>query len=169
VSDLLARAVALAYFMAPAYVANLVPPFVKYWRGWNRPISRRWLGGHKTVVGFGAGLAGALLTTHVQARLGWAGGLVAYDDWATLGLLFGVGAMAGDSAKSFLKRRRGIAPGAPWVPFDQLDFVVGALALAGPRAPLGWTDILLILVLSAGGHVLVNHLGWALGIRETRW
>jgi hypothetical protein len=32
-----------------------------------------------------------------------------------------------DSVKSFVKRRVGIAPGAPWIPFDQLDFVIGAL------------------------------------------
>ena len=120
-------------------------------------------------MGFAAGLAGALLTTRVQAGLGWAGARVAYDDWAALGLLFGVGAMAGDCAKSFFKRRLGIPPGAPWVPFDQLDFVLGALALVGPRAALAWTDVLVILALSAGGHILVNHLGWALGVRETRW
>jgi len=30
--------------MAPAYLANMTPPFMKYWKGWNPPISRRWLG-----------------------------------------------------------------------------------------------------------------------------
>ena len=57
--------------MAPAYVANMAPPFVRYWKGWNRPISRRWLGSHKTVVGFGAGVLGAVLVTWLQARLDW--------------------------------------------------------------------------------------------------
>ena len=37
----------------------MAPPFVRSWGGWNPPISRHWLGGHKTVVGFAAGLAGA--------------------------------------------------------------------------------------------------------------
>src|SRR2546430_1936440 len=55
--------------MAPAYVANMAPPFVRYWKGWNRPISRRWLGSHKTVVGFGAGVLRAVLVTWLQARL----------------------------------------------------------------------------------------------------
>ena len=58
------------YFMAPAYVGNASAPLVRYWKGWNRPISLRWLGSHKTVMGFAAGLAGALVTTLVQHGLG---------------------------------------------------------------------------------------------------
>ena len=46
------RLVELAYLMLPAYLAKMAPPFAKYWRGWNRPISRTWLGDHKTVIGF---------------------------------------------------------------------------------------------------------------------
>jgi CDP-2,3-bis-(O-geranylgeranyl)-sn-glycerol synthase len=166
---LLHRAVQLVYLMAPAYAANMAPPFVRYWRGWNPPISRRWLGAHKTVVGFGLGVAAAVVTTFVQSRVGWEGSLVAYRDWPALGLRLGVGAMAGDAAKSFVKRRVGIAPGRPFIPWDQIDFVLGALALIWGRAPLGWADLALILLLSVAGHVLVNHLGYRLGIRDVRW
>jgi CDP-2,3-bis-(O-geranylgeranyl)-sn-glycerol synthase len=42
--------------------------------------------------------------------------------------------MAGDSVKNFVWRRLRIPPGAPWIPFDQLDFVLGALVLVAPRA-----------------------------------
>lgn len=164
-----ARVVRLFYFMAPAYAANMAPPFVRYWKGWNRPISRRWLGDHKTVVGFAAGVAAALLTAFAQSRLGWTGSLVDYGGWPGLGLRFGVGAMAGDSVKSLLKRRLGIAPGQPWVPFDQLDFVLGALVLVWPVAGLGWADAAVILLLSPLGHVAVNQLGYWLGVRDTRW
>ena len=163
------RLVRLLYFMAPAYAANMAPPFVRYWRGWNRPISRRWLGDHKTVVGFGAGVAAAVLTTFAQSRFAWTGSLVDYGGWLGLGLRFGVGAMAGDSLKSLLKRRAGIAPGRPWIPFDQLDFLLGALVLVWPVAGLGWADAVVILALSPLGHVAVNHLGYRLGVRDTRW
>src|ERR1700687_2831286 len=37
----------LMYLMLPAYLANMAPPFTRFWRGWNRPISRKWLGEHK--------------------------------------------------------------------------------------------------------------------------
>jgi len=49
--------VALVYVMAPAYAANMAAAFAKFWPGWNRPISRRWLGDHKTVAGFLLGVA----------------------------------------------------------------------------------------------------------------
>lgn len=163
------RGVALLYFMTPAYAANMAPPFVRFWRGWNRPISRRWLGDHKTVVGFGAGVTAAVLTTFVQWHLAWSGSLVGYEDWLGLGLRFGVGALAGDSVKSLLKRRVGVAPGRPWIPFDQLDFVLGALVLVWPVAGLGWADAVVILALSPLGHVAVNHVGYWLGVRDTRW
>ena len=123
----LAHIAHLMYFMAPAYVANMTPPLVRYWRGWNRPISERWLGSHKTVVGFGAGVLAAVVVTLVQSRIAWPGGPVADDHWIALGLRFGAGAMGGDAAKSFVKRRLGIAPGKSWIPWDQLDFVLGAL------------------------------------------
>ena len=55
-----ARILQLMYFMLPAYLANMTPPFVRFWRGWNRPISRRWLGDHKTVIGFIGGMIVAL-------------------------------------------------------------------------------------------------------------
>lgn len=159
----------LLYFMAPAYVANMAPPFVRYWKGWNRPISRRWLGPHKTVVGFGIGVLAAVVVTFIQARVAWAGALVAYDHWATLGFRFGLGAMAGDSAKSLVKRRRGIPPGDPWIPWDQLDFVVGALVLVRGQAALSWADLTAIALLTVAGHILVSHLGYWTGVRDVKW
>src|SRR5437667_82005 len=163
------RILQLAYFMAPAYVANMAPPFVRYWKGWNRPISRRWLGTHKTVLGFVLGVVAATLTTLVQWLVAWTGSIVTYEDWPLLGVLFGAGAMAGDSAKSFFKRRLGVEPGRPWIPFDQLDFVVGALVLVHTRVALTWADVATILLLSFCGHIVVSHVGRWLGVKDTRW
>ncbi len=166
---MLFRAVQLLYFMAPAYVANMAPPFVRYWPGWNRPISERRLGSHKTVMGFGAGVLGAVLVAFIQSRLAWEGSLVTDGAWVDLGVRFGAGAMTGDCVKSFFKRRAGVTPGKPWIPFDQLDFVLGALLFVWPRVALGWGDLAIVLGLSFGGHILVNHLGYWLGVRDARW
>jgi len=95
-----------------------------------------------------------------QSQLAWANAIAVYETSVGLGLRFGIGAMAGDSTKSFFKRRTDIPPGEPWIPFDQVDFLLGALVLVWPVADLSWPDVPAILLLSATGHVLVNHLGY---------
>ena len=159
----------LVYLMLPAYLANMAPPFTRYWPGWNRPISRKWLGDHKTVVGFCAGLAVSVAATFVQSKVNWEKGLIPYAGWPLLGLAFGVGAMGGDSLKSFLKRLQGIPPGRPWIPMDQLDFIVGSLLLILPFANVTGLDVVIILALSFLGDIVINHLSYAFGIRDTKW
>ena len=166
--DPLFRIAQLLYFMAPAYLADMAPPFVKYWPAWNRPIAERWLGSHKTVIGFAFGVLAAIATAFLQSRLAWSGGMTSYGDWLPLGLRFGVGAMAGDSLKSFVKRRLGIAPGRPWVPADQLDYVAGALALVWTRASLSVLDVLAIAVVSFVGQLVVTRIGYWLGVRDVK-
>ena len=94
-----------------------------------------------------------------------------------------VGAMAlvGDAVKSYFKRRRGKERGASWIPFDQLDFVVFGLAAMAVGAPLladGWVLFALlgdplvlptIVVGTVGLHLLVNRIGYHLGLKEVPW
>jgi CDP-2,3-bis-(O-geranylgeranyl)-sn-glycerol synthase len=160
----------LLYVMAPAYAANMAPPLVKFWHGWNRPISARWLGEHKTVIGFGVGVAAAVVTAVMQSRVPCSRSPASIEHPLRDGLRMGLGAMVGDTIKSFFKRRSGIPPGAPWIPFDQTDFVLGALALtASGESRLSAREALAIVALSMAGHVVVNHIGYYLGIRDTRW
>lgn len=161
------KAVELVWLILPAYAANMAPPFVKYWKGWNRPINVRRLGTHKTVVGFALGVAAALIVARFQFAV-HRSPYVAWT-WWQYGLLQGMGAMAGDTIKSYFKRRRGIAPGARWVPADQLDFVAGALLLSGPGLALSTVDLLAIIAITFVGHIAVNHLAFALHIRDTPW
>jgi CDP-2,3-bis-(O-geranylgeranyl)-sn-glycerol synthase len=163
------RIAQLAYLMLPVYLANMAAPFARHWSGWNRPISRRWLGAHKTVVGFGLGVATAVAVAFVQYRVRWSGSVISYDHWLVLGLGCGIGALGGDSIKSFIKRQLGITPGQPWIPADQLDFIVGGLAVLSFWARLSWLDVLSILSLSFVGDVVVNHVAYYLRIRDTKW
>jgi len=168
-TELASRLLQLLYFMAPAYFANMAPPFARYWKGWNRPIHARTLGDHKTVVGYALGVLAAVAITAVQAAIDAPFSLVDYSHWPWLGLAFGVGAMTGDSLKSYFKRRRGVPPGARWVPFDQLDFVLGALLLVGPFASLDWLDVGAILLATLVGDIVVNRAAFRLGIKATPW
>ena len=158
------RLLDLLYLMLPAYLANMAPPFTRFWKGWNRPISVRLLGSHKTVVGFALGVATAL-----QARLAPARALIDYSQWPLAGLAFGFGAMGGDCLKSLLKRRLGVAPGARWIPLDQLDFALGSLLLIAPLASLRWPDVLAILAMTLVGDLAVNRLSYRLRIKDTPW
>lgn len=163
------RFIELLYLMLPVYFANMAPPFVKYWHGWNRPISTKYLGSHKTVVGFVLGIITAAAVTFLQSRTQWRGGLLPYDDWLLLGVATGTGAMLGDSIKSFFKRRLKIAPGHAWIPFDQLDFIAGGLLALGYWMHFSWTDILLIIAFSFAADIVVNHLSFYLNVRDTKW
>lgn len=159
----------LLYFMLPAYLANMAPPFTRRWKGWNRPIHARLLGEHKTVVGFALGVLTGLVAAAAQASISTPLALVDYRYWLPLGLAFGFGAMAGDSFKSLLKRKVGVAAGARWFPFDQLDFVVGALLLVAYWARLSWSDVATILIVSLIGDLLVNRFAFRLHIKDTPW
>ena len=161
--------VALVSLMLPAYCANMAAPFAKFWPGWNRPISRRWLGDHKTVVGFLLGVGAAVLTSYVQARVPWWPRGLDPSGWFALGCAQGAGAMTGDAVKSFFKRRIGIAPGRPWVPADQLDFIAGAMLAAWPWLHLQPLDVVAILGFTFVAHITVNHIAFRLGIRDTKW
>ena len=163
------RLLELICLVVPAYCANMAPPFVRFWPGWNRPISRRWLGEHKSVMGFVAGVVVGTLAGGIEAMLPWPGRLFEPAAWIALGFAQGLGAMAGDSAKSFVKRRLRIAPGERWVPFDQLDFIAGALLFSWPWLRLGLGEVALIVALTIVADMAVNRISFRLGIRDTPW
>lgn len=163
------RIAQLLYLMLPVYAANMAASFARFMPGSGYPISPRWLGGHKTWLGCALAVAASMSTAWAQSRLRWSGSAVNYDDWFALGAVCGVAAMAGDSAKSFVKRRLGIAPGRPWIPADQLDYVVaGLLALSVWYRP-AWIDVVVVLALSFAGSIAVNRLSHRLGIKRTPW
>lgn len=163
---------AALWLFLPAGVANMSPVLVaRYFRRLH-PVWERALGSHKTWEGFVVGAAAGLLMFQVQVALSpYTGQLNALDYGAAsplLGLALAGGALFGDLAKSFLKRRVGIEPGKPWIPFDQLDYVVGGLLLALPLVQLPLLAILAIVLVYGLGSVAVNQVAFLLGLRSTR-
>ena len=170
---LLIHLLQLAYLMAPAYCANMAPPFIRFWHGWNRPISERWFGSHKTVAGFLLGVIAGLLATLAQCWIvaPWlpADNHIDAPQCVVLGICFGFGAMSGDALKSLIKRRLHIRPGARWLPFDQIDFVLGALLFVSPWLSLGFGDVGAILAMTFIGDIAVNRLSFLCGIKASPW
>lgn len=85
------------------------------------------------------------------------------------------GALFGDLIFSFLKRRQNIQPGIPWIPFDQLDFVIGAFLFLTPylnfilHLDFGILHWVTILTTSFLLHIITNNIGYYLGIQKNRW
>ena len=165
----------LVYFMLPAYLANMAPPLLKRINFLNIPISERLLGNHKTYRGLIFAVIIGMLIVYIQKILFQYDffkniSLINYSEYSLLlGFLLAFGAMFGDIVKSFIKRRANIMPGERFFPFDQLDFVFGALIFSYFMVKLSFVDIILILIISFILHIIFNHLGYYLRINENKW
>ncbi len=154
--------------MAPVFLGKLkiFSTPIDFGLKWKR---KRILGDHKTWKGLIGGILAAIITVYVQSN--YVTGLEIYDYSQPIlfGFLLGLGALLGDAVKSFFKRRVNIKPGQPWIPFDQIDYSIGALILVSPLYFVGWVNSLAILTFSLVMHILANHLGYYLGIRKLKW
>lgn len=163
------------WFILPAWAGNMLACTF----GGGRPIDggrtfidgRPLLGKGKTVRGVCVGVFSAVGVALAQSFVYYTMNPVVF------GLLMGVGAMFGDIVKSFVKRRLNIQSGRPFPPFDQLDFVLGALALyyvVGPYVLndfyyLSWEALVVIVVLTPLVHLSFNAIGYALDMKEVWW
>ena len=87
------------------------------------------------------------------------------------GLLLSLGALFGDLAGAFLKRRLGIAPGNLLPIVDQVDFVLGALIFSLLISPslLTWELALTVLLITPPIHLLTNFAAYKLGLKSNPW
>lgn len=172
------------WFVLPAAVANVTPIFAAHLpilKNWNAPVDggrqykgKDLFGEHKTWRGIITGvLAAALvfaLQQHAYETYEWARTVSSGVEYAALplvlGPLFGLGALGGDAAKSFLKRRRNIEAGKTWFPFDQLDYILGAILISLPFVVLplryyAWMLLIWFLI-----HLVASYIGWLLHLKD---
>lgn len=168
------------WLFVPAYLANTSPVLVHgHFERLAVPIDggrtfrgRRILGDHKTWRGILSGVVAGTVVYELQRLLATSGltddlSLIDYARYPLApGLLMGLGAGVGDAIKSFFKRRVGIAPGASWPVFDQLDFFAGAYLLLAPIyvPPFGATLVCLPILLA--GTIAITTLAWMIGVKE---
>lgn len=177
------------WIVIPIYVANASAVIV----GGGTPIDfgktgkdgRRILGDGKTwlglfsgtflgmTAGFGLVVAASYLSASEYAFLG----LTNFEGFPVMILiLFSLcfGALLGDIVESFFKRRIGKDRGQDWIPFDQLDFLLGALTLSFVISELLWLlqvtpdswffhsltiwHVLILLVVTPFIHITANVL-----------
>lgn len=83
-----------------------------------------------------------------------------------IGFLLGFGALLGDAAGSFLKRRLGIGRGEPAPILDQLDFIIVALIMVSPVVELNWIIVVMALLLTLIIHLVTNTCAYLLGLKD---
>ncbi len=85
-------------------------------------------------------------------------------EYALLGGWIALGALTGDLVESAIKRIRGLDPGASFMPWDGIDYIVGALVfLSVWYIPSIWEGIFLLLIsplLSKAANTISFFLGW---------
>ena len=169
------------YLMLPAYFANMAPVMVKkinlfvFPIDFNKQINNKpVLGKNKTFRGLIFGVIFAIVISYLQFLMYNAGffrnvSFMNYQNWLLFGFLMGLGTLTGDSVKSFFKRRVNIKPGDKFVPFDQIDFIIGASVFILPVFGLTWKIFFVSLFLSLILDIIVNHLAFYLKIRNEKW
>lgn len=165
------------YLILPAYFANMCPVFAgKLGLPLGQPINEKMFGKNKTWRGFYAGFIGALLVLTIQTFLAQSGYMTSYSilDYTPnlipiYAFALGIGAITGDSIKSFFKRRLKIKAGAPWIPFDQIDFILGAILFLSPLYLLSWKHFLVLILITPFLHFLANIIGYVLGLKKVWW
>lgn len=153
-------------FIFPAYSANAVP--VIFGRGKPLDLDRNFkdgrpiFGSHKTFRGF---LAGLIIGTLVGV-----GESFVFENYSPLlGFTLSLGALVGDLAGAFLKRRLGLAPGAFLPIVDQVDFVLFALLFSLSVAPPTLAIALIILAITVPIHLLTNLLAYLAHVKNKPW
>lgn len=166
------------WFFLPALVGNQFPGFAVWILAranrthWNIPVSERWLGKNKTWLAYPAAVFGSVFTIYCQYLSGISG-IIEYtrSDLWLVGVFFGTGVVVGDHAKSFFKRQwKKIPPGERWWPFDQLDFVFGALLFVTPAIGIRvWATAAVLIPVVLLFHPMGNRIGYHLGLRKVHY
>src|SRR3989338_4014588 len=174
------------YFMLPAYLANmsaevfsriisskinfLAQPIDNNQKWQAKPL----FGSHKTWGGLLYASITGIVVFFIQQKLFIYSSIkqVSLIDYSSasllLGFLLGFGAIMGGLVKSFFKRRTNIPPGKPWIPFDQLDFLAGAVIFSLPMIILNWQNYLVIFLVTPFLHILINRIGYYINIRKDK-
>ena len=152
-------------FIFPAYCANAAPVVA----GGGTPMDfgknfldgKRILGKNKTYRGFFFGSAIGITVGLVEVMF--------FDYPLLFSMLSPLGALLGDLAAAFLKRRLGIAPGGLLPIVDQVDFVVGALLFSLPLAIIYWELAVAVLVITPPIHLFTNFIAYKLKLKKNPW
>jgi CDP-2,3-bis-(O-geranylgeranyl)-sn-glycerol synthase len=148
------------WLFLPAYFANASPVLL----GGGGPLDggAKWidgkpiLGSHKTIKGTIIGILAGVTVGVLQGNF-------------VGGVFQAIGAILGDLASSFYKRRIDLKPGESFPPADQLDFIFFAVLLSFPVQNTELYRIIIIILLTIPLHYLANFIAYILKLKENPW
>jgi CDP-2,3-bis-(O-geranylgeranyl)-sn-glycerol synthase len=132
------------------------------------------LGKHKTWRGLLVGVVTGMVVAGVQAVLYFNvdffkhNTIVDYSkyNFVLIGALMGGGALTGDLVKSFIKRRLDKPSGKPWFPWDQLDWILGAMVASSILYVPSIKIVIVTTVLYVGVHLCSDRIVYMMGIKK---
>ncbi len=138
------------------------------WKG------REILGPNKTWRGLVVGIVTGVFVAGIQAVLFFntdffkRNTIVDYTqvNFILIGALMGGGALLGDLVESFIKRKLKKPSGRPWFPWDQIDWIIGAMVLSAVVFVPSAAVAVVTLVLYVGVHLCSDRIVCHLGIKN---
>lgn len=163
----------MALYLAPMYFANSSAMILggktpidlgtKIWDG------NRLFGRGKTFRGFIAGVAVGTSVAAIISALFPVQTAELTGNYIMLGLLLSLGAITGDLAASFLKRRVGMEPGKEVLFLDQLDFLAGGIAFAAVIYIPTLLEIAAYASATLIVHRLSNYVAFRTNLKRVPW
>ena len=177
------------YFFLPAYFANMTPSLsatLGAFKFLGKPIDanrefqgKPILGNHKTWRGPILGSLIGMLVAFFQKWLfnncpfAQSISIINYQEiniWL-FSLLMVFGAIFRDLFFASIKRRLNLKPGAKFVPFDQINYVLGAILFLNVFSDIqiGYSIWLTLLILTFVLHVAATQIGFRMGLSKSQW
>ncbi len=152
-------------WVIPAYIANSTATFSKFlpWKRHPVDFGRKWVDGRR-ILGDGKTFEGIIIGTTLGALSGYL--IFPLFNLHYNPVLIALGALLGDMVGSFAKRRLDLPRGSPAPVLDQLDFILGALMLAGPFTA---QETALIIIITPIIHRVANIIGYLIGVKNEPW
>lgn len=158
----------------PEVAARIFPKF-DFPMDFNKQFKgKRILGSHKTIRGFMAGIIGGIIAYQIIKSVTFNIPSKEITEFLTsfyslpwyYGGLVGFGALTGDAIKSFFKRRINIPPGKSWIPFDQIDWVLGSMLISIPFVGIILKTIFWAVIMGFIAHIISKAFGYLIKINE---
>lgn len=179
-TDFFVEFIKALWIILPAYAANGFPPlangrkpldFGKHWAD-----GERIFGNGKTIEGFSLGLAigtavgilEAILYPYLNSYANQFGVQMPQMN-IFIGFLIPLGALCGDLAGSFIKRRFRLPRGADAPVLDQLNFVAGAIFFAYFFTEISFWMVVIMALMTPIIHRAANIIAYGLKIKKVPW